>query len=309
MQWKDVKLDISKQHAEAAQAIALSIASAGIYIEDYSDIETAVLEMAHTDLIEPDLLQRDRALVAVHLYFDADADTQELLALLEARLKAANIPYALAHSDVEQQQWESAWKNYYHAFDVCGRLTVAPSWEAQDPAFAPEPGRAVLKLDPGMAFGTGTHETTLLCLERLCERVRGGEKLLDVGTGSGILAIAALLLGAQQADGIDIDPIAVRTALENAQLNGVESRFTCRVADLAQQASGTYDIIVANIISSSVIALAPQIKPLLKKGGVFIASGIIDDYEQDVTTAITQCGFTAVRVYRKNGWVAVEAGK
>ena len=183
------------------------------------------------------------------------------------------------------------------------RLAVCPSWESYD-----KPGRVVLRLDPGMAFGTGTHETTALCLRALDELVRGGERMLDIGTGSGILAIAALLLGAKEADGVDIDPMCVRTAGENAERNGVADRFRVRVGNLSEQVSGKYQIITANIVANAIISLAPSVPALLEQNGVFIASGVIDEREEEVAAAIAATGLVVCQIRRDNGWVCILAG-
>lgn len=158
-----------------------------------------------------------------------------------------------------------------------------------------------------MAFGTGTHETTALCLGKLDELVRGGERMLDVGTGSGILAIAALLLGAREADGVDIDPMCVRTAGENAALNGVQDRFTVRVGDLSEQAKGPYDIVCANIVANAIKLLSPAVPALLAPDGVYITSGIIDERRDEVAEALVACGFAIEEILEKNGWVCIIA--
>uniref|UniRef100_UPI00349EEF12 50S ribosomal protein L11 methyltransferase n=1 Tax=uncultured Ruthenibacterium sp. TaxID=1905347 RepID=UPI00349EEF12 len=176
------------------------------------------------------------------------------------------------------------------------------SWEHYDT------DRAVITLDPGMAFGTGTHETTALCLTVLDEIVHGGERVLDIGTGSGILAIAALKLGAGKAEGVDIDPMCVRTAGENAERNGVSDRFQVLIGDLSDKASGTYDIICANIVANAIKALVPEVPNLLKKDGIFMASGIIDTRRDEVIDAIKATGLSVREVKEKNGWVCLVCG-
>ena len=160
-------------------------------------------------------------------------------------------------------------------------------------------------MDPGMAFGTGTHETTSLCLETLDSLVRGGERVLDIGTGSGILAIAALKLGADSAEGVDIDPMCVRTAGENAQRNGVADKFTVLVGDLSDQASGEYNIITANIVAAAILSLAPHVPVLMAPGARFIASGIIDERRDEVLTGLKAAGLTPIEVKEKRGWVCI----
>ncbi len=302
MEWSDICITVPRRDAAAAEAIATGISCSGIYVEDYGDLEEQVQAIAHVDLIEPELLHKDRDTVAVHLYLAPDEpNTAEILELLRSRLLRAEADFQLEVRGVEQADWENGWKKYYHAVNVGPRLTVCPSWEE------PPTGRTVLRLDPGMAFGTGTHETTALCLAQLDERLRGGERVLDVGTGSGILAIAALLLGASHADGVDIDPMCVRTAAENAALNGVADRFTVRVGDLSEQARGPYDVVCANIVANAIKALSPAVPALLAPGGVYLTSGIIDERRDEVADALRACGFAIEHIFEKNGWVCIAA--
>ncbi len=252
------------------------IAEGGIYIEDYSDIEEQVEQIAHVDLIEQELLDKPRDTVIIHMYLEPGASPVETLALIAARMEAAGIPYTSETEGVEQEDWQNGWRKYYHPMDVGQRLAIVPSWQDYDT------DRVKLILDPGLAFGTGGHETTNLCLEVLDERVKGGERVLDIGTGSGILAIAALKLGAAVAEGVDIDPVAVRTAGENAALNGVADKLTVLVGDLSDKASGKYDIITANIVANAIMSLAPAVPGLMADDAVFIASGIIDSRKDEV---------------------------
>ena len=303
MEWKDISITVPKAQADTAEAIATGIAGGGIYIEDYSDLEQQVEAIAHVDLIEQELRDKDRNTVIVHLYLSPDENPAEVLELLRQRLLASELDATLKVTGVEEDDWENGWKAFYHAMELGNRLAVCPSWEEYD-----NPDRVVLRLDPGMAFGTGTHETTSLCLRALDERIRGGERMLDIGTGSGILAIAALLLGAAEADGVDIDPMCVRTAGENAERNGVADRFHVRVGNLSDQARGTYQIITANIVANAIIALAPSVPALLDAGGVFLASGIIDEREEEVAEAIAAAGLAVREIRRDNGWVCILAG-
>lgn len=299
MQWTDIKITVPKAGAETAEAIATGISGGGIYIEDYSDLESQVQKIAHVDLIEQELLDKDREHVTVHLYLAPEENPAEVLELLRCRLAAAELEHTLAADGVEQQDWENGWKAYYHALTIGRRLAVVPSWEQLDTQ------RTVIRLDPGMAFGTGTHETTALCLAALDELVQGGERMLDIGTGSGILAIAALKLGAAAAEGVDIDPMCVRTATENAALNGVSERFKVLIGDLSDKATGRYDIITANIVANAILHLAPCVPSLLAPGAVFIASGIIDTRKDEVLAGLAAAGLQVAEVREQNGWVAI----
>ena len=224
MEWTDIRLTVAKADADNAEAVATMIAEGGIYIEDYSDIEQQVAEIAHVDLIEQELLDKPRDRVIIHMYLEPGASPVETLALISARMEAAGIAYTVETEGVEQEDWQNGWRKYYHPLEIGKRLAVVPSWQEYDT------DRVKLVLDPGLAFGTGGHETTSLCMEALDERVQGGERVLDIGTGSGILAIAALKLGAAVAEGVDIaneiapehlevcvdDPFSLLNSIRNA---------------------------------------------------------------------------------------------
>ena len=299
MEWTDISITVAKRDAETAEAIATMVANGGIYIEDYSDLEQQAWEIAHVDLIEQDLLDKPRDIVIVHMYLAPDENPAEVLPLFEERLNNSGISYQLNTTGVEQEDWQNAWKKYYHAMDIGERLAIVPGWEDY------RTDRIRIVMDPGMAFGTGTHETTSLCLETLDSLVKGGERVLDIGTGSGILAIAALKLGADSAEGVDIDPMCVRTAGENAARNGVADRFKVLVGDLSDKASGQYNIITANIVAAAILSLAPHVPVLMAPGARFIASGIIDERKDEVLAGLKAAGLEPVEVKEKRGWVCI----
>ena len=303
MEWTDIQITVPQQYAETAEAIATMVSNGGIYIEDYRDLEQQAWEIAHVDLIEQDLLDQPRDIVKVHMYLAPDENPAEILPLFKERLEASGVEYKLETSGIEQEDWQNAWKKYYHAMDIGQRLAIVPGWETYDT------DRIVITMDPGMAFGTGTHETTSLCLETLDSMVKGGERVLDIGTGSGILAIAALKLGADSAEGVDIDPMCVRTAGENAARNGVADRFKVLVGDLSDKASGRYDIITANIVANAIISLAPAVPGLMAENATFIASGIIDSRKDEVIAALEAAGLTVQEVKEKRGWECIVCKK
>ena len=299
MEWTDIQITVPQQYAETAEAIATMVSNGGIYIEDYRDLEQQAWEIAHVDLIEQDLLDQPRDIVKVHMYLAPDENPAEILPLFKERLEASGVEYKLETNGIEQEDWQNAWKKYYHAMDIGQRLAIVPGWETYDT------DRIVITMDPGMAFGTGTHETTSLCLETLDSMVKGGERVLDIGTGSGILAIAALKLGAAEAEGVDIDPMCVRTAGENAERNGVAEPFTVLVGDLSDKASGKYNIITANIVAAAILSLAPHVPVLMAPGARFIASGIIDTRKDEVLAGLRAAGLEPVEIKEKRGWVCV----
>lgn len=304
MDWTEVKIRIPTAHTDEAAAIANMAVPYGIYIEDYSDLEQGAREIARIDLIDEDLLARDRATSIIHLYIDPQDNPPEAVAFLRERLTAAGIPHEVDAETVCEEDWANNWKKYFKPLPVGEKLLICPSWETAD---NPD-GRKLLSIDPGMAFGTGGHDTTRLVLEALERHVTDGCDFLDIGCGSGILSIAACLLGAGSALGVDIDALAVRTAKENGELNGLtEPKYTILKGDLAKDVSGKYPVIAANIVADAIIALSPAVPALLADGGVYIVSGIIDSREQDVLAALASCGFAVVERRAHGGWLCLVA--
>jgi len=299
MEWTDIRLTVAKSDADNAEAVATMIAEGGIYIEDYSDIEQQVAEIAHVDLIEQELLDKPRDTVIIHMYLEPGASPVETLALISARMEAAGIAYTVETEGVEQEDWQNGWRKYYHPLEIGKRLAVVPSWQEYDT------DRVKLVLDPGLAFGTGGHETTSLCMEALDERVQGGERVLDIGTGSGILAIAAARLGAREVLAIDIDPAAVKVARENIVLNHVEDRVRAVEGDLCKSEAMPCDLAVANIVADAIRMLAAPLTRHLAKGGLLICSGIIREREQDVLDAALAAGYVVADRLEKGEWVAL----
>lgn len=304
MQYNEVTLKVPVGFLEPAAAIANLVVPYGLYIEDYSDLETEAPRIAHVDLIERELLERDREHALIHLYIPGAENPAEAVSFLRERFTASAIPYEVTEASVNEEDWATAWKKFYFPTKVGERLVVVPSWETYEKA----QNEVVLTMDPGMAFGTGTHDTTRLCMTLLEQYAGPGATLLDIGTGSGILAVAALLLGADRAVGVDIDQVAVRVARENAAANGVDSRCAFLCGDLADKVSGKYSIITANIVADVIIRLTPDLRRFLSPGGVFIASGIIDAREADVLAALKEAGLTVKERRASGGWVALAAG-
>ena len=310
MDWTDVQITVPAKDIDTAAAIAQMVVPYGIYIEDYSDLTEEAPRIAHIDLIDEELLAKDRSNAVIHIYISPEQSPSEAIAYLAARLDQEPIPYRVDTGAVKEEEWATAWKDYYHPTPIGKKLVVCPTWEE----YAPREGEVVLRLDPGMAFGTGTHHTTRLCAGMLEETVTPGCRLLDMGTGSGILSIAALLLGAKEAVGVDIDPVAVRTAGENARLNGFgPDRFTplcgelARDKKLAERIGGGFDLIAANIVADVIIAIAPAFRRHLRPGGIAVCSGIILPRKGEVLAALEEQGLSVSEVEERDGWCAVKA--
>ena len=306
MDWTEVCIRVPAAVVDEAAAIANMVVPYGIYIEDYSDLEQGAREIARIDLIDEDLLAKERDTALIHLYISPEENPAEAIAFLRERYTAVGIDHAVDANNVREEDWANNWKKYFKPLPVGEKILICPSWETAE---NPE-GRAVLSIDPGMAFGTGGHDTTRLVLETLEKYVTEGVDFLDVGCGSGILSIAACLLGAGRALGIDIDALAVKTAIENGELNGLTSpKYEIRLGDLARDVDGTFPVIAANIVADAIIMLSPAIPALLADDGVYIVSGIIDTREQDVLAALDNCGFTVVERHEHGGWLCMVCKK
>lgn len=205
-------------------------------------------------------------------------------------------------ANVNEEDWSTAWKKYYHPTKIGKRLVVVPCWEE----YQLTEGEVQVTLDPGMAFGTGTHETTRLCMQLLEDCVKENTTMLDIGTGSGILAITALLLGAKDATGVDIDELSVRVAQENADLNNVGDRIKLVCGDLTEKISGTYDVVCANIVADVIIRLSKDVKSFMHKDSILLVSGIIDERCDEVVDALINANLEIKEKITENGWVAMK---
>lgn len=309
--WSKATVYTTTQGVEVVSAFLIEQGVGGVEIQDAADFESFLNDTEiHWDYVDEDLMALKDAETSVTFYLPGNAQGQDMLRSIQSGLKS--LPalcegidlgrLALELDTVREEDWATVWKQYYHPTPIGEKLLIVPSWENETAS----PGERVkLLLDPGMAFGTGTHVSTKLCLELLENAVNPGDAMLDVGCGSGILAVAALLLGAERAVGVDIDELAAKIAKENAELNGVESRLTTFVGDLTEQVSGQYDVICANIVADVIIRLCPDIPQFLKPGGTFITSGIIDTRKSDVMNAVTSHGLKIDRTKEENGWVAL----
>ena len=306
MDWTEVCIRVPGEDTDRAAAIANMVVPYGIYIEDYSDLEIGAREIAHIDLIDEELLARDRTQTLIHLYISPEENPMEAVQFLKERFSAEQIPVEVVTDTVSEQDWANNWKKYFKPLPVGEKLLIRPTWETVENT----EGRAVLSIDPGMAFGTGGHDTTRMVLEAIESVVTPDTDVLDVGCGSGILSIASLLLGAKSAVGVDIDAVAVKMAVENGTINGFEPpRYVMKQGDLVEEIHGEFDLVVANIVADAIIMLSKSIPQFLKPNGTYIVSGIIDTREQDVVQALTECGFVIRERRFHGGWLCFVCGK
>ena len=314
MKWLELAVYTTDAGIDAVSAALTGVGITGLSIEESHESAFAFLKEAAVfwDFADMDKIGVDTPCVKGYL-----ADVPENRPIADdakraiERLRSLDLGYDLGSLaftvvSVDEEDWANNWKKYYKPLEIGERLLVLPSWEPQ-----PDTDRTVLKLDPGMAFGTGAHHTTRMCLEFLEKTVRQGDVMLDLGCGSGILSIASLLLGARSAIAVDIDPIAEKIAYENAAMNGITPE-TFRVlignvlsdAAVQQAIAGKYPVVAANIVADVIIALCPLAKALVAEGGVFIVSGIIDERVEDVTAALTANGFRVEEQHSAEGWNA-----
>lgn len=300
MNWTEITVKIPQKYTDEAAAIANMTVPYGIYIEDYSDLEEKAEEIAHIDLIDETLLAKNRTVSVIHIYISECDNAAEALEFLRERLTAAGIENTVQSVGVNDADWNENWKKYFHTLEIGEKLVIVPSWESYDN----KSGRKELHIDPGAAFGTGTHATTSLCLEMLENYVEDGAQMLDIGCGSGILAVASVLLGAEKAVGVDIDAQSVKTAKENAEINGIAEKTEFLVGDLAEKVNGKYPIVCANIVADVVIRLLSDVKNYMAEDAVLIVSGIIDLRKDDVLAAAEKYGFTVAEEHYKENWCA-----
>mgnify|MGYP003294490566 CR=1 FL=1 len=301
--WTEIKINVPVERVDEAGAVASMTVPYGIYIEDYSNLEAEAMEIAKIDLIDEDLLAKDRSIGIVHIYISPEENPQEAISFIKERLDAEGIEYSIDVGNCAREDWENNWKQYFKPIKVGNKLLIRPVWVDDYDA----DGRAVLNLEPGIAFGTGTHETTRLCLEALENYIAADTKMLDVGCGSGILSVAGMLLGAESATGVDIDKLAVKVAIENGKLNGLEyPSYNMIVGNLIDRISGKYSVVTANIVADAIIMLTPDVKKFLAEDAVYIVSGIIDIREDEVLSCLSENGFDIVNRREEGGWVCLE---
>lgn len=302
--WTEIKIAVNAADIDRASDIANVVVPYGIYIEDYTNLEQTVEDIAHIDLIDEDLLRKDRSRAFVHIYLEPDVSPAEAVAFLSERYGAEGIAHSIELLDCAEEDWRNNWKQYFHPLAVGKGLMIVPSWYENYDA----QGRTVLNIDPGLAFGTGGHETTRLCLE-MCEKyMERGDSVLDIGCGSGILSIAALLMGAERAVGVDIDEKAVQTAAENAAVNGVADRYTAICGSFTDKVEGKYDVVLANIVADAIMYLSAGVGDFMKDDAVYIMSGIIDTRADEMKQSVSRY-FDIIEEHLDNGWACFAAKK
>ena len=311
MDYLELTVSTTTFGAETVSEVLMENGAAGTQIIDRSDLPDPDHPGKNWELMDRALIEQAPEDVQVKAWFEASqaaAAAEGVRARLEV-LRAADSAGALGAltvtaGTIREEDWAENWKQYFKPFRVSEHLVVKPTWETWEK----QPGDLIIEIDPGMAFGTGTHETTALCIELIEKYYRGG-KLLDVGTGSGILAIAAALLGAADVVAVDIDPDAVRVAKENVALNGLSGRISVREGDLLQGLNERFDFAAANILAPVIRLLAAPLTAHLNPGGLFVCSGIIEEAAADVEKALKDAGYEILDSRTRGDWHAFAARK
>lgn len=298
--WIQIKATFDNKYLDNVCAV-MSMVDNSLMIEDYSDVEKD-LDGVYGDLIDEELLKKDKTVASVSVFIPEIKSPSESEGFIKSRLFEMGIPATVEHVGVSEEDWADSWKKYYKPIKTGKRIVIVPVWEK----YEAEKDEITVLMDPGMAFGTGTHETTRLCAALLEKYEKAGDRMLDVGCGSGILAICAAKLGAESCFACDIDPNAVRIAEENAEINKTPN-VQAEVSDLLKQVKkvdGGYDICCANIVADVIIRMAPDIGEYISDEGHLIVSGIITERKDETVAALEACGWRLVDSLTERGWFA-----
>ncbi len=318
MNWIKVTIYTSHDGIEPVSGRLYRLGITGLEIEDAEEFDDFLEESkAYWDYVDDELVEKMHGETKVKAYISDDIAGHELLLGIKstlAELKQLDTEGAFGRLELEtdgmtEQDWANNWRKYFHPMEIGEKIMIKPEWEELT-----EPtDRIVFNIEPGMSFGTGSHYTTQLCLETLEKSIKRGDKMLDLGCGSGILSIIALMLGADESVAVDVDPNAVDTAYQNAERNGIDKlRYTVISGDVVKDSGvkdvisrNKYNVVCANIVADVIIGLAPVVRQYMADGAVFITSGIIEDRVDDVTAALTENGFVITEINRRKDWASV----
>ncbi|MBM7697968.1 50S ribosomal protein L11 methyltransferase [Kurthia huakuii] len=311
MKWSELSIHTTEEAVDAISNILHEAGASGVVIEDSQDFERQ-RDQQYGEIYALDREDFPQEGVIVKAYLPVSsflAENVKEIKLAINNLKKFNINLGaneVSLSEVDEEDWSTAWKQYYHPVKISNRFTIVPTWENYEPV---ESDELMIELDPGMAFGTGTHPTTVMSLQALEKHVQQGMYVTDVGTGSGVLAIGASMLGANHVHALDLDPIAVRSAKENIALNKIGGTIDVVEGDLLDTVKEPADIVVANILAEIIMTFTDDAYTVVKPGGLFITSGIIETKKEDVKQSLTNAGFIIDEVMMMEDWVTIVSRK
>lgn len=311
MKWSELSIHTTNEAIEPVSNILHEAGASGVVIEDSEDLlKEREDQFGEIWSLSPDDFPKDGVILKAYLPVNSFlGETVEAIKLAINNLVTYDInigPNVVTISEVNEEEWATAWKKYYHPVKISQRFTIVPTWETYNPVSSDE---LIIELDPGMAFGTGTHPTTVMSLQALEKTVKPGQRVIDIGTGSGVLAIGAALLGAKQVHALDLDDIAVKAAGINVKLNKVQDRVTVAGGNLVDTIEEPGDVVVANILAEIIISFTDDAFEVVKPGGYYITSGIISAKKNDVKEALERSGFKIEDIMMMEDWVTIISKK
>lgn len=304
MNWNEVVVTTTHTASDVVCDMLEELGSSGVVIIDPYDIKEEIEKPNTLDYADDEFLNSLGEDVDIKAYFSEDIAKDELILKIQEKLEFMSQfidvgKKTIQFNVVNGEDWATSWKKYYKPIRISDRVVIKPSWEE----YEPKEDDVVIELEPGMAFGTGQHETTKLCSKFLERFIKKDDKVLDVGTGTGILSIIAKKLGAKEVLAVDIDPVCAKVAKENSEKNNVEISVSCGVLEDVKE--GNFDVVVANIIANVIIDFANKLDFYVKKDGYFIASGIIKERKEEVIKAVESNGFKLIECIQDKDWVAM----
>ena len=300
MNYREIKLKFKKEYEEKVEIFLSDLGIDNMAIEDPDDLKIFQERQNAWDLYDDDLIKLEKGHIRFTIYLDDIEDNDEREAKIRAYIEELGGEFS--KEIIDDSDWKNNWKKFFKILKPNKTIVIVPTWEE----YEKKDGEEIIKLEPGMAFGTGSHETTSLCIKKLEEYMKPGMKVLDIGTGSGILSIAASKLGASKVLGVDIDPMSVYIANENKKLNEViNAEFI--VGDLLSKVKDKYDIVVSNILAEVIVTMTGDLHKFLNKDGIFISSGILKVKSAMVIDSLEANGFEILNVEDLNEWTSIVA--
>jgi len=312
LKWTEVKIITTEEASDAISEMLTSIGAGGVAVEDPNDIRREVANLESLDYIDEKLIKNLSDDIIIKAYFPGAINKLELKQLITEKLefisRFLNVGKGFeSFTEIDEEDWSTAWKKYYKPFNITEKIVIKPTWED----YSPKEEEIVIQMDPGMAFGTGTHETTQMCAQLLEKYIKQDDTVVDAGCGTGILSIIAAKLGAKSITAFDIDEVAVKVTNENSALNNASDKIKTYTGDIGSlykyiDASGQKaDIIIANIIANVIISISGKIAEHIRQGGYFITSGIINERADDVKKAYSDLGFKLEETLNMGEWTAM----